>query len=283
MQAKDRSMTQSSKVWVLIYATLVILGSSHVVEAATETATENSQVTCPFDRGPVTTNILYRIFPLRIKDRFGTGFTLEIDNKQYIVTAKHVLAEETPDTIEIQADEWITIPVKLVGKGQGRHDVVVFAANQKVSSDFPVDVGMGGLMLGQAVRFLGFFPRVKTSPLPGYKHRGSPLVMGGVVSGIDFTDENGSGSSLWIDGQNNKGFSGGPVIFQPAQARSREECRWRIAGVISGYVNAPIDVVVPPGQQPVASAISNAGLLRAIPIRTVRELVNANPIGYSVQ
>ena len=281
MQAKNRRMTQASKAWALIYATLLILGSPDAVEVAAETAAENSRVTCPFDRGPVTTNILYRIFPLRVKDRVGTGFTLEIDNKQYIVTAKHILAEEAPDTIEIQTDEWITIPVKLVGKGQGRHDVVVFAANQRVSSDFQVDVGMGGLMLGQAVRFLGFFPGVKTSPLPGYKHRGSPLVMGGIVSGIDFT--NGSGPSLWIDGHNNKGFSGGPVIFQPAQARSREGCRWRIAGVISGYVNAPIDVVVPPGQQPVASAISNAGLLRAIPIRTVRELVNANPIGYSVQ
>ena len=162
---------------------------------------------------------------------------------------------------------------------KGNHDVVVFTANQQVSVAFPVDVGMAGLMLGQSVRFLGFFPGVRTSPFPD-KQRGVPLVMGGIVSGFHFTDDDGSGPSLWIDGHNNKGFSGGPVVFQPARARIKEKCRWRIAGVISGYVNAPIDVMINSEKQNDTFGLSNAGLLRAIPIKTVRELVQENPIGY---
>ena len=81
-------------------------------------------------------------------------------------------------------------------------------------------------------------------------------------------------------GHNNKGFSGGPVVFQPAQAASRVECRWRIAGVISGYVQAPVEIRTMSGRQAAAVAISNAGLLWAIPIRVVRELAMKNPVGF---
>ena len=190
------------------------------------------------------------------------------------------LKERCQRTVEIKLDDWTTIPVTLVGRGRGQHDVLVLAADRQLSAVFPVDVGMDGLILGQPVRFLGYFPRVRTSPLPGYKKRGAPLVMSGIVSGFNFDEVGGEGASLWIDGHNNKGFSGGPVVFQPAQAPSKEECRWKIAGVISGYVTAPVDVRTIAGRQTAAVAISNAGLLRAIPIKTVRDLAMKNPIGF---
>ena len=172
------------------------------------------------------------------------------------------------------------IPVMLVGRGQWQQDVLVLAMDRQLSVAYSVEVGTKGLMLGQSVRFLGYFPRVRTSPLPGYKERGAPLVMGGVVSGFDFREGDSEGSSLWIDGHNNRGFSGGPVVFQPATAPSVEACRWRIAGVISGYVTAPVEVRTIAGGKTAALAISNAGLLRAVPIETVRGLAKKNPIGF---
>lgn len=210
----------------------------------------------------------------------GTAFTVDIEGRQYIVTAKHVIQGVMPATVEIKLDDWTAIPVTLVGRGQGQQDVLVLATNRQVSAVFPVDVGIDGLILGQSVRFLGYFPGVRTSPLPGYKKRGAPLVMSGIVSGINFEEVEGEGPSLWIDGHVNKGFSGGPVVFQPAQAPSVEECRWKIAGVISGYVNAPVEVRTIAGGQTEAVAISNAGLLLAIPIKTVRDLATKNPIGF---
>ena len=239
-------------------------------------------VTCPLDRGPVTTNVLLRVFPLRIGNDGGTAFTIEIDQKQYIVTAKHILVGELPPEIDIQLDEWITVPVDMVGMGSDEQDVLVLATDRKISEVFPLDEGTEGLMLGQEVRFLGYFPRVRTSPLPGYKKRGAPLVMSGIVSGFHFEVDAGGSPSLWIDGHNNRGFSGGPVVFQPAQAPSQEECRWKIAGVISGYVNAPVEVRTISGNNTAAVAISNAGVLRAIPIRIVRELIDRNPIGFPI-
>ena len=238
-------------------------GASHAQSCTT------TNVACPIDCGPVTSNVLLRVFPLRIGSRLGTGFTIEIDNRQYIVTAKHILPGPLPDAIGVQLDEWIEVPVKLVGLGQDEQDILILATNRLLSETFPVDKGTDGLMLGQSVRFLGYFQRVQTSPLPGYKKRGAPLVMSGIVSGFYFGDNADGGASIWVDGHNNKGFSGGPVVSQPAQALTRDKRRWKIAGVISGFVNAPVEVRSVTGGATAAVAISNAGLLRAIPMRIV--------------
>ena len=258
----------------------VLVGSASDTAAAGDAPAGQAKVSCPIDRGPVTTNILLRVFPVRIGARSGTAFTVEIENRQYLVTAKHVLQGELPATIEVEMDDWTRIPVTLVGRGRGQQDVLVLATDRQLSAAFPVDIGMAGLMLGQSVRFLGYFPSVRTSPLPGYRKRGAPLVMSGIVSGFHFDETGAAGPSLWIDGHNNKGFSGGPVVFQPAEAPSPEECRWRIAAVISGYVPAPVEIRTMAGRPAAAVAIGNAGLLRAIPIRTVRELVMRNPVGF---
>ena len=252
-----------------------------VPESSAESG-EPKDVVCPVNRGPVTSNVLLRVFPVRIANHGGTGFTIEIDKKQYIVTAKHILAGGLPSTIDVQIDDWITVPVKLVGMGREAEDVVVLATNRQISEVFPLDEGSDELLLGQSVRFLGFFPRVKTSPLPGFKKRGAPLVMSGIVSGFNFGSDNDGTSSIWVDGHNNRGFSGGPVVFQPTQARTRKECRWKIAGVISGYVNEPVEVRSVTGAATAAVAISNAGLLRAIPMRIVRGLIEGNPIGFPI-
>ncbi len=186
-----------------------------------------------------------------------------------------------PGAIDIQLDEWANVPVKLVGAGKGDQDVLVLAANRRLSRVLPVDQGSDGLILGQPVRFLGYFRRVQTSPLPGYKHRGAPLVMSGIVSGFQFAGAGGA-YSIWVDGHNNRGFSGGPVVYQPTQAPTLDECRWKIAGLISGYVNDPIEVKSVTGGPTAAVAIANAGLLRAVPMRVVRALIDRNPIGFPI-
>ena len=275
--ARGGAFTTLSLATILLMAPFVAAeGSSHAQSG------EATKVVCPIDRGSVTTNVLLRVFPLRIGSLSGTGFTIEIDHRQYIVTAKHILSGGLPGAIEVYLDEWTTVPVKLVGMGKDKQDVLVLATNRQISEVFPVDEGTDGLILGQPVRFLGYFPRVQTSPLPGHKNRGAPLVMSGIVSGFHFSDDDDGGSSIWVDGHNNKGFSGGPVVFQPTRARTEDECRWKIAGVISGYVPYPAEVRSTTEGATAAVAISNAGILRAIPMRIVRELIDANPIGFPI-
>lgn len=269
--------TKSQVLSILATTALFLLAHYVVADGGSR------EVTCPIDRGPVTSNVLLRVFPVRIGERVGTGFTMEIDHRQYLVTAKHLLVGKLPSFVEIQIDDWIAIPAILVGMGKEKEDVLVLATDRQLSENFPVNQGIDGMIIGQSVRFLGYFPGVQTSPLPGYNHRGAPLVMGGVASGLHLDDDVGIGASIWIDGHNNRGFSGGPVVFQPMTARSLEECHWKIAGVITGYVEAPVEVETATGADTDTVAISNAGLLHAAPIRIVRDLIEKNPIGFVVE
>jgi hypothetical protein len=65
--------------------------------------------------GQVTSNVLMRTFLIQValskeKSEFGTAFTIDVDGRQYIITAKHVvntLPNEADSTIQIPKNEWI--------------------------------------------------------------------------------------------------------------------------------------------------------------------------------
>jgi hypothetical protein len=59
--------------------------------------------------GQVTSNVLKRTFLIQValsqvKSEFGTAFTIDVDDRQYIVTAKHVV-----NTLPNEADSMIQI------------------------------------------------------------------------------------------------------------------------------------------------------------------------------
>ena len=168
MAANDRINQRFRTLAMVAVAMALVLAPCLALNASSnDDGSKPSLVPCPLDRGPVTTNVLLRVFPLRIGSDGGTAFTMEIGQKQYIVTAKHILAGDVPAEIDIQLDEWIMVPVNLVGMGSDEQDVLVLTTNRKISAIFPLDEGTDGLMLGQAVRFLGYFPSVQTSPSSG--------------------------------------------------------------------------------------------------------------------
>jgi hypothetical protein len=50
----------------------------------------------------VTNNVLQRVFLIKYKKSIGSSFTLDVDGKQYLITAKHILKGiQTKDQIEI--------------------------------------------------------------------------------------------------------------------------------------------------------------------------------------
>ena len=273
-----RSMAKCAGAGHLVVALAISLLLSQVPNAVAQSTSggTDAPVRCEVGYRHLTVNVLFRVFHVRVIER-GAAFTLDVDGRQYIVTAKHLLGNAAPpNSISILYEEWEAVSVKLVGVGKGDEDVLVFAANRQLSPAFPVDAGSGGMVLGQPIRFLGYMGGVVTIPVPGSSGRPSPLVMSGVSSGMR------GGARIWIDGQVNPGFSGGPVIFQPASARSREECRWRIAGVVEGYVVAPVDVVDSGGAPLPATAQGNSGLLAATSIESVKTIIVANPIGFEL-
>ncbi len=43
----------------------------------------------------IKNNVIHRVFYLRYEDNAGTCFTIDIDGRQYFVTARHVVSDLT--------------------------------------------------------------------------------------------------------------------------------------------------------------------------------------------
>src|SRR6059058_5797479 len=101
----------------------------------------------------VSTNILQRTFHLRFRGSTGTCFTVDLDNRHYVVTAAHVVAGiAESDEIEIHQDNnWHTIAVQKVGVTAAPADVAVLAPPQILSPLHPLGVHGRGYYLSQDV------------------------------------------------------------------------------------------------------------------------------------
>src|SRR4030042_4574299 len=153
-------------------------------------------------------NILNRIFLIKFKDDYGSAFTIEVDNRQYLITAKHIV-EGIGDkgTILIFHDSiWKTLEVRTVYSDNSAIDIVVLIPPFQLSRAYDIGTIEEGPILGQDVYFLGF-------PYEMYQDVGDlnrkfpiPFVKKGILSAIK--------SDIWyVDGNSNRGFSGGPVVF----------------------------------------------------------------------
>ena len=227
------------------------------------------------DNEIVNANILTRVLHLKVADMTGTAFTVEVDGRQYVITAKHMTGEKGIEEIEIWRKRWHRIKVTVVGIGKGREDIIVLAANEVLTQTLPIDVGSGGITVGQNVRFLGFPLGIALDFMMERGGMRLPLVKGGILSGLKFEKR---ASWLLVDGHNNGGFSGGPVVFKPLGIGKGV---WKIAGIISAYQIENIDVRDTMGQI-IGSAEGNSGILIATGIETALKLIELNPIGFLV-
>ncbi len=87
----------------------------------------------------------------------ATAFTVEVDGRQYILTAKHVVAD-LPEEASIEyarADNWVRLPVNIF-KCDDPTDIAMLVAPYQLTTafDFPLDVTK--IYYGQEVFFLGF-------------------------------------------------------------------------------------------------------------------------------
>jgi trypsin-like peptidase len=174
----------------------------------------------------ITTNVLSRVLMIQIGAIQGTSFTIEVDEKQYLITAKHlVTALNSEDTVQIRKDDhWLPVKVK-VFRCDDPIDIAVLVPPAQITVHFPLEPTIEGIRLSQDVFFLGFpygiFSMLELHPIPFIKKA--------IMSAL--TNENGIGR-IFLDGHNNQGFSGGPIVFRDLR-RNNEV--YKVAGVISGY------------------------------------------------
>lgn len=227
----------------------------------------------------VTSEIIQQVFHIKTQFGTGTGFAVRIDGRQYLITARHVLdgdsSEPLGERVNIhirQADRWHELNCILVGVGSDPFDIAVLALPRLLTNFPEIALGTKGLMYGQEAYFLGFPYGIEVNFGAMNNHFPLPYVKKAIVSMI-----NGLGQScVVLDGINNIGFSGGPVVFR------NQIGSWQIAAVISGFnsVREPV-YIEKSDEQSQYTHDSNTGLIDACPMDIAQDLVRINPIGYS--
>ena len=166
----------------------------------------------------ITANFIHRTFRIKCGESMGTAFTVDVDGKQYLVTARHVIQRFAEASgLEVFGNGvWTPVHASLVAHGAGDIDVSVLSPAPAMSPPgLPVTAGSDGLVYGQDVYFLGFPYGVLSQVIFGEAGHPLPLVKRAAVSAF-------AGDVYLLDGHNNPGFSGGPVIFPAALAAQPE-------------------------------------------------------------
>jgi hypothetical protein len=234
----------------------------------------------------ITTNVFHRVFNIQHGNGSGTCFTVDLDGRQYLVTARHVV-EGIRDGGNVGIffqGRWVEFPVQVVGIGEQEIDVAVLSMPIQLSPQYRLEPSSKWLTIGQDVFFLGFPYGIRAEPESLNRGFPFPLVKKGVVS--SFTAPGNVEGRFLLDGHNNPGFSGGPVVFERpgrVQAAKGEIIKYdyRIAGIVSAY-RYQEEPVHHQGQPTPLTFRANTGIVICYNISLARTMMEANPIGFTL-
>lgn len=182
----------------------------------------------------VVTNVFERVLHLAVVGedgalQFGTGFTTTVDGRQYLITAKHLVpASGDTGTILVEQNTHF-VPLKMgILRCEDPVDIAVLIPPYQLTVDFPLPTEGGQYFYGGDLFFLGFpynigGPSVSGGyPLPEVKR-----ALAGILLPIPNVPHAGL---LYLDGYNNPGFSGGPVVSRGANSST-----FSVVGVIVAF------------------------------------------------
>ncbi|MBZ0304076.1 MAG: serine protease [Anaerolineae bacterium] len=222
----------------------------------------------------ITSNILQRTLFIGHQGSLGTGFTVDQDDRQYLVTARHVVGNiRDGDIVDIYHDnQWKQTEVKRIEVPRPDIDILVLAPSQQLTPSLKFFATSEGLGVSQDIYFLGFPYGWRSSDAYTLTLNNGfpfPLVKKGIISAfgpnVDY---------FLIDGHNNPGFSGGPVVFSDGK-------KIKVAGVISGYRISNEPIFDSSGHTNFYYKY-NTGIVKGYDIRFAVDAIKANPVGCSI-
>jgi len=222
----------------------------------------------------VNANAIQRTIHIRHEAQCGTAFFVDENERQYLVTAKHVV-QTIADVAVISIlhnEKWIDVPVRLVGHAPDDVDISVLCLpNRIVESALVLPADSAGMVVSQDVFFLGF-------PFGLFANLGElnsyyPVcfVKKAIVSCFEFGQI--GLHKIFLDGMNNPGFSGGPVVFSAPGTSFL-----KVAAVISGYRFDEKPVYVN-GNPVLANTRENTGIIHSYGIGYAKQIILNNQIG----
>jgi S1-C subfamily serine protease len=208
----------------------------------------------------VPAEILARSIFIKVGNEGGTAFTLDYQGKIYLVTARHVVAGVPAENAIIQINkdgQWQDYhTVKTLYPPSGDADIAVFQTSEKAAKPFTIAPAgdTGGVTLGQPLWFIGYpFGMAGHVIMKGSGAAVLPFIKRGTMSAIDVTKPDAV--VYYIDGFNNPGFSGGPILFWEFSTHT-----YKILGVVQGYKADTAKQLVN-GQQVDTHILVNSGIL----------------------
>ena len=226
----------------------------------------------------ITSDVINRTFRLKHGDAVGTCFTIDVASRQYIVTARHVVAGLRAGdavAVEIHHDgDWKPLRAQIAWLAEPPGDVAILAPQQQLShANTALEATPSGISVGHQVYFLGF-TEMRLLAFPESGGFPMPLVRQGILAGIMREDET---TVLVLDGHNIPGFSGGPVVFKP-----QSSSKFRVAGVVSAYRPEPKPVLLG-GKKTELYIAENSGLVIAYGFQEGIDHITANPTGVEIR
>ena len=221
---------------------------------------------------------------MRIGTVEGSCFVIDVDRRQYIITARHVASgiEKQVDIKLFINQQWLPLRARPIWPASERTDIVALAPDHTIAPKMDISIGEDNIFIGQDVYFLGFpFGLATEFEKPSTTH--FQFIKKAILSAVD--TRAGSGGVLYLDGVNNPGFSGGPVIFGNYDHGNRLQ----IGGVISGYRNNPLEVrsrevLAPnvksgggPKKRVVSYVLENTGIIVAYGMSEIVEAIRVKP------
>lgn len=221
----------------------------------------------------VPVNILQRTFQVRHNGGTGTAFTLDVAGRQHLISARHVVEGLVPHTaVDIFWNgNWTPNRIGEIWLSDSGADLAVIDLESTLSPSWPITAdATSNFTLSERVFFLGFPFGLRTEVNALNNGYPIPFVKTGIISSFAVDTENSA--LIFLDGHNNPGFSGGPVVTVDPQHRVT------VIGVVSGY-RYNDDPILTDGRPTGLTYRSNTGLIVAYTLREVMMRIQVSPNG----
>ncbi len=169
----------------------------------------------------------------------------------------------------VRQSTWQRVDGTAILPSSGSVDIVAFPLSQPVTATLPLEPTTAEIVLGQQVYFLGYPFGLSTASPQGEV----AFIKSGILSAMDTREPNAA--VIYVDGHNNPGFSGGPVVFRRGNTNE-----FRVAGVIRGYKHEMVPVLKKEDlNDPAAKAFedlytrANTGIVVAYDIKHIVEAI----------
>ena len=200
---------------------------------------------------------------------------MEVEGRQYLVTAGHLVpgTNRLAEVAVFHADKWEKLSMVVLRSADA--DVAVLVPPQVLTPTLKIVHGSEGAVLGQEVFFLGF-PYMLSTDVPANINNGFPIpfIKKGTLSA--WYKGQSPYQMIFVDGINNPGFSGGPLVAVKSQTKEM-----MVMGVVIGYRSSS-DSVMNNNLDTGLKSLGNSGIIICYDIRYALDEIRKQPCGPKV-